>query len=396
MEKKTNYDWDYDYDSKNYELENKYFDIFVKVAMGASISIIISTIISTLGIISTPIFLLIAVITLPSVFIAATIFKNNSDKRFKRDMYEAGMLGKYMQEALTKEHKVDEKTAYFIHEIKECDIEMNMDNLLNINQLIYLINQSYYEKIVNKSLKLSRHELVIKLLEQVKLYIENANSTLDSTFDYQDAEKIINGCFFIPDEVKNEILHDFYKARISTGNRTSFIIEPIDDSFKRQSMEEYLSSKEYILSCFDINDLLSYELLMRIYKNTEMNPYKDAFLVDWDLPAIRDCMSLIVRRFGLIIEKRGNELYHYEMAATFFYNLCAYASVNKVSHVGIREIVNTFKNWDYFDHNLKVDIIDAIFEEFNLDYSMHPYRQNKKNKEVGKIYKFFSNKENKK
>ena len=54
----------------------------------------------------------------------------------------------------------------------------------------------------------------------------------------------------------------------------------------------------------------------------------------------------------------------------------------------MREIINTFKGWDYFDFNLKLDIIDAIFEEFNLDYSMHPYRDKKKNKNVGKVYHF--------
>lgn len=395
MSKNNQKDWTSNYESSKYAQESKYFNIFVKVSMGSSIAIFISVILSWFGIVTLPIFLGIIAIVVPSVFISATKLKNNMDKNFNRHMYEADMLGKYMREAIAKEHKIDQNTAYFMHEIREANIDMNLDNLQNLNQLIYLINQNYYDKIHSVANNLSRHELVLKVLEQVKIYLET-HDLAGETFDYEDAESIINACFFIPDSLKREILHDFSDARVDVGARTSFVIEPIDDSFKRQSPEEYLNSREYRLSSFDINDITSYEALMSVFKNHEKNPYRDTFLVEWDLDAIRDVMALIVRRFGLIIEKRDNELYHYEMASTFFYNLCAYASVNKVESVGIKEIINTFKNWDYFDHNLKMDIVDAIFEEFDLDYSMHPYRKSKKNKEVGKIYNFFGKRENKK
>lgn len=396
MTKNNDYDWTTDYNSPKYAVESKAFNAFAKVVMGSCIAILISTILGAFGIITLPIFLIIAVLVVPTVFIAATKFKNNADKNYKRHMYEAGMLRKYMQEAFTKEHKIDKNTAYFMREIRESKIDMSIDNLLNINQLIYLINQNYYEKIIGKTLNISRHELIIKVLEQVKLYIEKTHRNIEEVFDYQDACEIINSCFFIPDEIKKEILHDFSSSRVSVDNRTSFVIEPVDDSFKNISPEQYFNTKEYVIANFDINDIEEYERLMRIYKEMDNNPYRDAFLVEWDLEAIRDCMALIVRRFGLIIENRGEDLFHCEMAATFMYNLCAYASVNKVSHVGIKEIINTFKNWSYFDHNLKVDIVDAIFEEFDLDYSMHPYRKKKKNKDVGKIYNFFSNRANKK
>lgn len=89
-------------------------------------------------------------------------------------------------------------------------------------------------------------------------------------------------------------------------------------------------------------------------------------------------MSLIVRRFGIIIEKENDGPYHFAMTSTFFYHLCAYASLNKATKVGIEEIINTLKNFDYFEFTMRKDIIDAIFEEFNLDYRMHPFRKEKK------------------
>lgn len=386
MEKNKD-DWTSNYDSSDYEIESKYFNTFIKVAMGSSIAILITTILSTFNMATLPIFLLIIAIIVPSVFITATKLKKHADRVFHRDMYESKMLGLYMQEAFSKEHKIDKNTTYFMHELRDAKIDIGIENNLNINQLIYLINQSYYEKI-NKNANMSRHELVIKILEQVKIYIENIHPDDKYIFDYKDAGSIINGCIFIPDEVKKEVLDAFLKARVATSSRTSFVIETLDSPVNNRSLEEYLNSREYTLSRFDVDDIKGYEALKEIYQSNECNPYKDAFLVNWDLESIRDCMSLIVRRFGIIIEEYTDELYHYEMVANFFFNLNAYASINKVSSVGMREIINTFKGWDYFDFNLKLDIIDAIFEEFNLDYSMHPYRDKKKNKNVGKVYHF--------
>lgn len=388
MEKKLKDDISSNYDLSDYEVESKYFNAFIKVAMGSSIAIFITTILSIFNMATLPIFLIIVAIALPSVFIAVTKLKKHADSVFNRDMYESKMLGLYMQEAFSKEHRIDKNTTYFMHEIRDAKIDIGIDNNLNINQLIYLINQSYYEKINNKNAKITRHELVIKILEQVKIYIETINPNDHYIFDYKDVKSIINGCIFIPDEVKKEILEAFLQARVVTPKRTSFVIEPINPPVNTRPIEEYFNSREYVLASFDVDDIKSYEMLKQIYQSNEYNPYKDAFLVNWDLEAIRDCMSLIVRRFGIIIEKYNEDLYHYEMVANFFFNLNAYASVNKVSSVGIREIINTFKCWNYFDFNLKLDIIDAIFEEFNLDYSMHPYRNKKKNGEVGKVYHF--------
>lgn len=152
--------------------------------------------------------------------------------------------------------------------------------------------------------------------------------------------------------------------------------------------EEYLESKEYLIKSFDIEDISYYEMLKRVYAKVNNNEFKDATNLEWDLETIRQVMSLIVRRFGIIIEKENDGPYHFAMTSTFFYHLCAYASLNKATKVGIEEIINTLKNFDYFEFTMRKDIIDAIFEEFNLDYRMHPFRKEKKKDETGKIYSF--------
>ncbi|MDE6141137.1 MAG: hypothetical protein K2G03_00900 [Bacilli bacterium] len=389
---------DFNLENEIYDFENddKYYNIFMKILISLSLPIIIISILATCGISSITLGAIIIAITAPITYITVTKLKNKSEQIFKRDMYESKMLGTYFKEAIAKEHIIDKQTTYFMHDIGSYDFDMDIDELLNINQLLFLINQSYYDVIENYGIDLSRHELVIKILDQIKIYIENNYQDTKITFSFKDIQNIINNCFFIPEDTQKNILEELRRAEVKSHNRTSYVIMPNDESIMKETSEEYFATEEYLFASFDVQNIQSYEMLMKIYKESDKNPYKDAFLVEWDLEAIRDCLSLIVRRFGIIIEKRGNELYHFEMASTFFYNLNAYASLNKVSQVGIKEIINTFKGWNYFDFNLKLDILDAIFEEFNLDYSMHPYRENKKNKDLGKIYHFPKKEENKK
>ncbi len=57
------------------------------------------------------------------------------------------------------------------------------------------------------------------------------------------------------------------------------------------------------------------------------------------------------------------------------YNAFVYAKVNNRSKVGLEEIINTFKNWNYLDDefDFKLKILDAIFTEFKIDSRLHPY-----------------------
>ena len=70
-------------------------------------------------------------------------------------------------------------------------------------------------------------------------------------------------------------------------------------------------------------------------------------------------------------------------------------SLNKKEKVGIEEMINTFKNWNFFENlfDLKLRVLDGIFDEFKIDYALHPYRQ-KRQKENKTVAIRFPNSEN--
>ena len=76
-------------------------------------------------------------------------------------------------------------------------------------------------------------------------------------------------------------------------------------------------------------------------------------------------------------------------AINYYYNLFPdnihqtekgfYFIVNKIRYMDRYRIVNVFKDWTLFPFELRRDMLDAIFTEFDLDYTLHPYGHKKKN-----------------
>lgn len=362
--------------------EDRKFNNFFKVLAGSALSMSVS-LIFTGGTFSLIPIILTSVVVIPLTYVGLTKLKDHSDAVFKRDMYEANMICAYLRESVSKEKIIDEFTTSFLNEIDERNFPMSIENQVNLNQLLFLINKSYYEAINEYRTKLTRHSLITKLLDATKLYIDTNYPNGDAIFDIEDAKAVINSCIFIPDKVKYAIIEEFSSARVN-AKRPSFMIAPKDNIYA----PNFYKSEKYIKSAFDINDIKCYETLKEIFEETDINQFKDAYAVEWDLETLKDCMTLIVRRFNDHFVSEDDELYHYDMVSQFMYHLSAYASLNKVPSVGIREIINTFKNFDRFDFSLRLEIIDAIIEEFNLDMSMHPYRDNPVTKPVGKVISF--------
>lgn len=376
-----------DYVPYDFQGEDRVFNNILKIIMGLCLSTLICCIGGKNGMFTIGSFLTTASLVTPLTYIVATKLKNRSDRIFERDMYQSQMFGYYLKEGLSKDHTIEKESTFFFKEIGEYNFNIDIDNMENLNQFLFLINQNYYEEIVNAGVDVSRRELIIKVLDQVNLYFNIKFPNKEVIFDYSDAEEVMRGCFFLPDKIKESILAEFASSRVA-GTKPCFIIKPKKEFMRESLTEEYLESKEYLIKSFDIEDISYYEMLKRVYAKVNNNEFKDATNLEWDLETIRQVMSLIVRRFGIILEKRQDGPYHFEMTSTFFYHLCAYASLNKATKVGIEEIINTLKNFDYFDFEMRKDIIDAIFEEFNLDYSMHPYRSKKKKDTTGKVYSF--------
>ena len=65
-----------------------------------------------------------------------------------------------------------------------------------------------------------------------------------------------------------------------------------------------------------------------------------------------------------------------------------YGILNNRTEVGRYEMIQTFKNWPYLQHETKVMIIDYIFDEFELPEDMYPYQKVKNYKKSSKIISF--------
>ena len=106
-------------------------------------------------------------------------------------------------------------------------------------------------------------------------------------------------------------------------------------------------------------------------------------------------MSFMLTNFNKELESVKGELYNSRVVIDFMYNAFVYTVLNKKEKVGIEEMINTFKNWNFFENlfDLKLRVLDGIFEEFKIDYALHPYRQ-KRQKENKTVAIRFPNSEN--
>jgi len=66
-----------------------------------------------------------------------------------------------------------------------------------------------------------------------------------------------------------------------------------------------------------------------------------------------------------------------------------YVLVNKRYEVGKDELINVFKYWNYLPFNICLDVLDSLFEEYDIPYSKHPFGiKEPRKKEVQKVIQF--------
>lgn len=394
-ENKEKFDFDFDEDIEKLYSDTKKEDIFNKLVFSLAFTTTISSVLIALGIPAVLCFSITIPVLTPLSYIGITHFKQKSDRALAASLQEVNQLAKGLTEIEEFDHKIDKNSVCFYHEIasKTELANLSTDIINNINQFLFMINSNYYELITKNFSSLRRDELVDKILNQIiNVVMENEIGE----FTTVEAKKVLDSCFFIEEKLKKAIIKEFKESEFKIDGHKSYHIlsENFDlsksDDENIQELDERMYSDEHFLRTFDVNDISWYEKMLKYGSEANNNTYGNYYDVEWDLEALRDIMSFMLSNFRWKFIDAKGDYYNSEVVISFIHNVFVYAKVNNRDKVGINEIIQTFKNWNFFEglFALKLEVLDAIFANFNLDYSMHPYRSKQIKEEKGKILKF--------
>ena len=383
----------YEDDSRFEEYLNKIATIFASATIGA-VSLSIFGVPLWLGyLVSSPI---LGTLTIAGL----NYIKKKSDYNLACDMQLANNIVKMFSEGREIDHKIKKGSFYFYKEIKSKEVLFNVDSdtLININQFLFLINENYYEEIQMQHPNLRREDVIDKILEQIAAF-KGANGM--EKFSAKEAKQIITGCIFLNNDLKKRIIKEFKSGEDKLDSKKPHRVlgrdfdekKPIEVAIKE--MKNDAASIEHHLSEFNLDDISWYSFLLKIMSKAENNEYGCVYDIEWDLFAIRDVMSFMLTKFKRELAEINGEFYNANVVMSFMLNVFIYASVNRTGKISIDEVIKTFKNWPYLNNQfeLKLRILDAIFENIAIDYSLHPFRQKPNLKSSSNILKFPQNKE---
>jgi hypothetical protein len=201
-------------------------------------------------------------------------------------------------------------------------------------------------------------------------------------FDEVVAEDVINRAFFVSDKVKQEMIEEFRKSKTKIFTKeplyqiisSKVSMKHIKDILDTSSTKTTKSDRNYDSLGFDIYNTKDYEELLIGMSESEDNQYGDLTAPNWDLETFKEVICLIDQLYT----EQLSELYDYydidKLAASLLYNTAVYAVLNKKENVGIQEILNTMKNWNYLDYDDILIIIKSIFDEFEgMENIIHPF-----------------------
>lgn len=331
----------------------------------------------------------------PPIYFGLKKIKETIEERVNRDMHQTGQLVLMFKEVHNRDRKIESMTSLFLDEIfnkfEAENIIFPEEQIMNINQFLYLINANYYERIEEKNKDITRDELIDKIVTAVSIYLIDSEK---ETFDETDAIRVLFYCPFIEESLKNEIAKEFKKSKVMVAGKPIYeivrndIIASIDEYKKKHEAEE-----NGLYKGFDINESSDYQELIMSYA---LDPYylekgyRDPRDVDWDLGFFKKVVQLIVRDHREELLKTNSYYSNYNLASSLVSNTLMYALVNNKDIVDQDVVINSFKTWEYIPFQTKLSVLDTLFTEEDIDFSKHPFKisQKKKEKPIQKIIEF--------
>ena len=322
----------------------------------------------------------------PPMYFGMKKIKETIEERVNRDMHQAGQLVLMYQEVNDRDRKIESMTSLFLDEIfnrfEEENITFPEDQIMNINQFLYLINANYYERIKEKNKDITRDELINKIVTAISIYLIDSEK---ETFDETDAVRVLFYCPFIEESLKSEIASEFKKAKVTVNDKIIYeivrhdVLASIDEYKKKHKAEE-----NGMYRGFDINESSDYQELIMSYA---LDPYylekgyRDPRDIDWDLGFFKKVVQLIVRDHREELLKTNPYYSNYNLTSSLVSNTLMYALVNNKDIVDQDTVINSFKTWEYIPFQTKLSVLDTLFTEEDIDFSKHPFKITKRKKE---------------
>ncbi len=328
----------------------------------------------------------------PLTYMGLKYLQTKADERVKRDQHMAAQLFAMFDEAYAGERKITSTSSFFVQEILDIFEEKNkdfpQDEIMHINQFLYLINANYFSEISKQFPSMDREDVIRRLVEHISNYL-NISGRL--TFDETDAKKALDYCLFINPDLKKQIYKEFKKSKVKIMGTHDFEIIRKDSD----SMEEYLAkfSEEKESTRFDADNIKHYEDIIESYKGQDYWQEKGLSSpedLEWDVEFLRTVIKTIIRDHRQELRKQNPQYTNLNLACSYIYNVMLYAVLNNRKEVGQTEMLNTFKNWSYLPFDMKIDTINTIFDENEISYDEHPLgiKANRNKKHPQKIINF--------
>lgn len=326
-----------------------------------------------------PYFIAGGAVASPLFYILLRKLRKKMDDKFRKDMTSAENLFNMMQEVFSPDRIINETTSVFWSDI---DLKFESNNIYLpehekycLNKLLYLINLNYFEKISKTLPTITREKLINHVIDQTVIYYKR---TAKKTFDENDAKEIIDYCLLIKPEIKEEIISEFKSSKVKIANEKDYAIAKHGNTilYELGLFEEFSLKQEESGYNFDItslNDL--HTLIVAASEKEYYTQFGNAHELDWDMDFLKRVLVLIAANYRQELIEYHNDYSNLALASSLITNSITYALVNNRSEVGQREILSSFKNWRYIPFTMQDKILTKLFEEDEIDYSLHPYRE---------------------
>lgn len=151
---------------------------------------------------------------------------------------------------------------------------------------------------------------------------------------------------------------------------------------------------------FDIEDGNEYFGIIKqleISNHFADNDLGDPRGLDWDIDFLRTIVKTIERDHHNELAEAIPNYQPIRLAGSFIYNAMTYAVVNNKGQVSRQEQLNAFKEWNWMPFDIRLQVLDTLYQEQDLDSTTHPFgiRQKPKEKVVRKIIPFPNTNQNK-
>lgn len=332
-----------------------------------------------------------SVVLTPGVYFGFKKIAEVSKKNENRELREAERLITICHEEMqVKDKTIGRFTTNFLFKLKEIEPKTKFSSTdelyFQINDFLYLINSNYYETISKVFSNMSREELIDKIINQIKIYLEkNQLEELSS----EDFAAILSHCYFIKDDIKKQIAKEFKDSEFFMAGRICHDIKNHHEDILNQ--EGYQSKWKEELSetyNFDITseDHLSY-IIQGILSVDDylVNQTTNLASITWDMEALKTVLTLIgvEHRTDLISKKQ--DISSFDLAGSYIYNTLCYAALNHRESIGPIELLRTLKEWEYLPFLLRNQIATELISTWNLDIKSNPFYKTYQQKPT-KIY----------